>query len=175
MKKTFNINVAGFPFTIDDDAYTLLSDYLDTIEHAFAKQDDSRELVNDIESRIAELLLEQTSSGSAIVTAQDVEQVIRRVGQPEEMIEEDETISIDSEKMEYKETVTPPPLHSSIAETEEKIIPRPAECNARWSMCRIGILSQCRSNGGEAAHCASHCVISGNNGNSISYPVDSSA
>lgn len=109
MKKTFNINVAGFPFTIDDDAYTLLSDYLDTIEHAFAKQDDSRELVNDIESRIAELLLEQTSSGSAIVTAQDVEQVIRRVGQPEEMIEEDETISIDSEKMEYKETVTPPP------------------------------------------------------------------
>lgn len=109
MKKTFNINVAGFPFTIDDDAYTLLSDYLDTIEHAFAKQDDSRELVNDIESRIAELLLEQTSSGSAIVTAQDVEQVIRRVGQPEEMIEEDETISIDSEKVEYKETVTPPP------------------------------------------------------------------
>jgi len=121
MKKTFNINVAGFPFTIDDDAYTLLSDYLDTIEHAFAKQDDSRELVNDIESRIAELLLEQTSSGSAIVTAQDVEQVIRRVGQPEEMIEEDETITIDSEKAEYKETVTPPPYIPPLPKQKKKL------------------------------------------------------
>lgn len=121
MKKTFNINVAGFPFTIDDDAYTLLSEYLDTIEHAFAKQDDSRELVNDIESRIAELLLEQTSSGSAIVTAQDVEQVIRRVGQPEEMIEEDETITIDSEKAEYKETVTPPPYIPPLPKQKKKL------------------------------------------------------
>lgn len=115
MKKTFNINVAGFPFTIDDDAYTLLSDYLDTIEHAFRRQEDARELVNDIESRIAELLLERTSSGSTIITAEDVEEVIRRVGQPEEMIEEDETLTIDSDDevkektTSFKETVTPPP------------------------------------------------------------------
>ena len=61
MKKTFTINVAGFPFTIDDDAYTLLNDYLDTLEHAFARQDDTRELVSDIESREAELLLECTA------------------------------------------------------------------------------------------------------------------
>ena len=54
MKKTFTINVAGFPFTIDDDAYTLLNDYLDTLEHAFARQDDTRELVSDIESRVAD-------------------------------------------------------------------------------------------------------------------------
>lgn len=33
MKKTFNINVAGFPFIIDDDAYTLLDNYLQTIEN----------------------------------------------------------------------------------------------------------------------------------------------
>ncbi|MDE5713745.1 MAG: PspC domain-containing protein [Muribaculaceae bacterium] len=125
MKKTFNINVAGFPFTIDDDAYTLLSDYLDTIEHAFARQDDSRELIDDIESRIAELLLEQTSSGSAIVTAQDVEQVIRRVGQPEEMMEEDESLTIDSEKVEYKESVTPPPYIPPLPKQKKKLFRDP--------------------------------------------------
>lgn len=88
MKKTFNINVAGFPFTIDDDAYTLLNDYLDTIEHAFKNHEDSQELINDIESRIAELLLERTSNSSPIVTSALVEDVIRRIGKPEEMIEE---------------------------------------------------------------------------------------
>lgn len=115
MKKTFNINIAGFPFTIDDDAYTLLNDYLDTIEHAFKNVEDSQELVNDIESRIAELLLECTSSSSPIVTVTQVEDVIKRIGKPEEMIAEDETISIseNGEKTEtnsFFEEVTPPPF-----------------------------------------------------------------
>ncbi len=116
MKKTFNINIAGFPFIIDDD-YTLLNDYIDTIEHAFSNLEDYRELVADIESRIAELLLEQTSTGSPIVTVGDVEDVIRRVGKPEDMVEEDENINITSdsegttvnETIREEEMVTPPP------------------------------------------------------------------
>lgn len=90
MKKTFNINIAGFPFTIDDDAYTLLNGYLEAIEHAFKNVEDSQELVNDIESRIAELLLECTSSSSPIVTVAQVEEVIKRIGKPEEMMTENE-------------------------------------------------------------------------------------
>lgn len=127
MKKTFNINVAGFPFTIDDDAYTLLSDYLDTIEHAFSRIDDSDELVNDIENRVAELLIECTSSGSTIVTAKDVEEVIRRVGQPEEMVEEDETLNISLDKgtesveETIKETVTPPPYIPPLPPIKKKL------------------------------------------------------
>lgn len=115
MKKTFNINVAGFPFTIDDDAYTLLDDYLKTIEHAFAGNEETRELASDIESRVAELLMERTAEGSPIITADDVEVVIARVGQPEEILCEDETLSINQDSAhnfagkEIKETVTPPP------------------------------------------------------------------
>jgi len=82
MKKTFNINVAGFPFIIDDDAYTLLDNYLQTIENAFAGNDETRELANDIESRVAELLMERTSTNSPIVSVADVEEVISSVGQP---------------------------------------------------------------------------------------------
>ncbi len=112
MKRTYSINVAGFPFTIDDDAYTLLNDYLHTIEKAFAHAEDSTELISDIESRVAELLMECTSTGSPIVTVTDVENVITRVGRPEEMIEENVSISADGseESVSAQETVTPPPF-----------------------------------------------------------------
>lgn len=131
MKKTFTINVAGFPFTIDDDAYTLLNDYLDTIEHAFARQDDARELVDDIESRVAELLLELTSSGSSIVSAENVENVIQRIGQPEEMIEEDVSLSIDldgtaEESVKYsKDSATPPPYIPPAPAVKKKLFRDP--------------------------------------------------
>ena len=48
MKKTLNINLAGYPFTIDEDAYNLLKDYLDTIRYAFETNDDTAELAADI-------------------------------------------------------------------------------------------------------------------------------
>lgn len=131
MKKTFNINVAGFPFIIDDDAYTLLNDYLDTIEHAFSRLEDSTELINDIENRVAELLLEHTSAGSPIVTLANVQEVIKRIGQPEEMIEADENISIDiSEDGENvtastTESATPPPYNPPLPPVKKKLFRDP--------------------------------------------------
>lgn len=94
MKKTFNINIAGYPFVIDEDAYQLLREYLNTIENAFKSTPENSELVNDIEARIAELLLDMASNGNHIITLADVEQIIARIGQPEEMIENEEYISI---------------------------------------------------------------------------------
>lgn len=88
MKKTVNINVAGFPFTIDQDAYDMLDKYLVTLEQAFGNSGEATEIVSDIESRIAELLIELKEDGHEIITLADVKQVIQRVGQPEEMIEE---------------------------------------------------------------------------------------
>lgn len=129
MKKTFNINVAGFPFTIDEDAYALLRDYLDTIERAFRNHEDSQELITDIESRVAELLLERTGDQNTIITAEDVAAVIRRVGKPEEMITEEETITVtegpDSETIETEETVndgsTPPPFMAKVPPVRKKL------------------------------------------------------
>ncbi|MDE6444767.1 MAG: PspC family transcriptional regulator, partial [Muribaculaceae bacterium] len=107
MKKTFSINIAGFPFIIDEDAYTLLNDYLKTIEHAFSRQEDAREIVSDIEGRVAELLMEQVAEGSQIITINQVEEVITRIGKPEDMLEEDET-TIFSETSNFTGP-TPPP------------------------------------------------------------------
>ena len=128
MKKTFNINVAGFPFIIDDDAYTLLNNYLDTLEHAFAGNTDSREIINDIESRIAELLLDITGDRQKIVTAADVENVIARIGKPEEMIEEDVVVEgPDGETISETISTTPPPYNVPQEPVEKKLFRDPQD------------------------------------------------
>ncbi|MDE7496332.1 MAG: PspC domain-containing protein [Muribaculaceae bacterium] len=89
MKKTYNINLAGLVFTMDDDAYDLLNNYLDTLQHAFRKDPDAKELIADIEGRAAELLAEHLGENRQVVTLADVETVIAQIGRPEEMMEEE--------------------------------------------------------------------------------------
>lgn len=84
MKKTYNINLAGMPFVIDEDAYTMFSQYLDTIAHLYRDSEANRELELDIETRAAELFREIMGDSQCIITLQMTEMVINRIGQPEE-------------------------------------------------------------------------------------------
>ncbi len=63
MKKTYNINLNGQIFCIDDDACLKLQSYIDTLESHYLKEEDGREIMADIESRIAELLKEALGKG----------------------------------------------------------------------------------------------------------------
>lgn len=83
MNKTININLGGFPFTMDDDAYMLMERYLNAIKNHFAVSDSYQEIMSDIESRLGELLHDKVSS-KAIVTTADVEHIIKIMGRPEE-------------------------------------------------------------------------------------------
>ena len=55
MNKVININLGGYPFTIDDDAYDHLSAYLETIHNHFRDSEGYEEITTDIEARMAEL------------------------------------------------------------------------------------------------------------------------
>ena len=55
MNKTININLAGIFFHVDEDAYKVLKNYLDTIKMSFKNTEGSLEIIADIEARIAEL------------------------------------------------------------------------------------------------------------------------
>ncbi len=132
MNKTFNINVAGFQFVINDDAYNLLCNYIQAIEDTLGKTEDSRELINDIESRIAELLLERLSDTETIVTIQNVEDVIRRIGRPEEMIETESTVAVSDEgvesiSIEETKSATPPPFKAPLASVKKKLFRDPLD------------------------------------------------
>lgn len=116
MKKTLNINLAGYPFIIDEDAYNLLKDYLDTIRYAFTTKDDTAELAEDIEARVAEILIGNENGSVRIVSVSEISSVIERIGKPSDFIEIDETDSVqtDHEKLndEKMEQPTPPPYES---------------------------------------------------------------
>jgi len=83
MNKIFNINLGGYPFTIDDIAYHKLNKYLNTIERHFSTSEGCEEIISDIESRIAELFNESLN-GQPIVGLKDIDAAIATMGTPEE-------------------------------------------------------------------------------------------
>lgn len=85
MKKTLTVNLGGTVFHIDDDAYRLLDSYLMNLKQHFGKTEGADEIVDDIERRISELFTQKMAEGQQVITLADVEEVIARIGKPEEM------------------------------------------------------------------------------------------
>ncbi|WP_282036783.1 PspC domain-containing protein [Saccharicrinis aurantiacus] len=90
MKKTVNINLNGVVFYIDDDAYKTLRSYLDRLELHFKNQEEGKEVIKDIESRIAELFSEKINHESGVVTQVMVTEVMAIMGDPSEFDEDEE-------------------------------------------------------------------------------------
>jgi phage shock protein PspC (stress-responsive transcriptional regulator) len=85
MKKTITINISGIIFHIDEDAYDRLNRYMNRLKRHFAKMEGHDEIITDIESRIAELLQEKILENKQVITIEDIEDVIRMMGEPAEM------------------------------------------------------------------------------------------
>ena len=92
MNKTVNINLGNRAFTIDDDAYELLSQYIEAIKHVYRNQPDAEELAGDIETRAAELLEQRLAPGNTIITLDMTKSVIDQIGQPQEF---DDNMAMD--------------------------------------------------------------------------------
>lgn len=84
MNKVQHINLGGFPFTIDEDAYEHLSNYLETIHRHFRGSEGYEEITNDIEARMAELFQESLGERSSIITVKEVKDAIVIMGTPED-------------------------------------------------------------------------------------------
>lgn len=87
MKKTVTINISGIIFSIDEDAYRKLSNYLSTIKSYFNKSEGRDEIMDDIEARIAEMLQELMVENKQVVTINDVNHIISIMGEPEAFID----------------------------------------------------------------------------------------
>ena len=77
MKKVLNITIGGVVFTVEEDAYELLSNYLKEIGNHFKKDEDREEIVEDIEVSIAEKFM---AKKGAVVSSADVKRVIKKMG-----------------------------------------------------------------------------------------------
>ena len=85
MKKTINIHLCNRIFTIDEDACQLLESYITNMRTYFSKREDGMEIADDIELRVSELLEEFTAAGTTSITLPQVQEIIARIGNPEEM------------------------------------------------------------------------------------------
>ena len=86
MNKTININLGGFAFQIEEDAYTLLHSYLQKIESNLGAGEETKEILDDIEFRIAELFRSDVKTNGGVITLESVQDIIKLVGEPEDFI-----------------------------------------------------------------------------------------
>ena len=85
MKKTLTINLSGVVFNIDEDAYEILNEYLRKLEIQFSDED-GKEIMRDIEARLAELFSNILKSNNKnVVTITDINSVIEQLGTAEEI------------------------------------------------------------------------------------------
>src|SRR5512138_2728800 len=92
MKITVSVNLGGYSFNIDEDAYNELKRYLKNLELHFAGEESSSEILSDIETRMAELFRARITGYKQVITLTDVNDVIAILGTPED-ISDNETNS----------------------------------------------------------------------------------
>src|SRR3989338_7141033 len=104
MKKTISIHIKGLSFTIEEDAYELLQDYLERLSLTFGEQTGAEDILEDIEIRIAELFSGRLNEAKTVIELQDVKDVLAVLGDPEEFAgeEEDEDESTSEKKSTYQ-------------------------------------------------------------------------
>ena len=84
MKKIININLSGRVIPIEDSAYEKLQEYIESLRRYFANEEGRDEIINDIESRIAELMSEKVRKGADSITDADVNEIANSMGRPED-------------------------------------------------------------------------------------------
>lgn len=85
MKITVSINLGGYSFNIDEDAYTELKRYLKNLEFHFAGDESSSEILSDIETRMAEIFRTKLTGYKQVINIEDVNQVMKILGTPEDI------------------------------------------------------------------------------------------
>lgn len=81
MKKTLSINIAGVVFHIEEDAFAILDTYLKSIENYFENFEGSKEIIADIEGRIAEKFWAiREEEKTEAISLQHVNDLIARLG-----------------------------------------------------------------------------------------------
>jgi hypothetical protein len=89
MKKIININLSGRVIMIEDSAYEKLKAYIDSLRQYFSKEEGVDEIINDIESRIAELMNDKIRKGAAAIKDEHIEEIATHMGRPEDLAAEE--------------------------------------------------------------------------------------
>lgn len=115
MKEVIKVSLAGISFTISNDAYELLNSYLNELKAYYTKEKGNGEVVDDIEERVSELIIEK-SGRDGVVSVETVNEIIGILGRPSDIEGDDKTseISDNSENTPVKKRFYRDPRHRII-------------------------------------------------------------
>ena len=97
MNKTYNVNIGGYAFVMDQDAYHHLENYFKDIDRHFRGTEGHEDITDDIELRMAELLNDRKNK-RPIVNMDNVVSAIEILGTPKDFVAE------ENENHTYSET-----------------------------------------------------------------------
>jgi phage shock protein PspC (stress-responsive transcriptional regulator) len=114
MKITLSINLGGYSFNIDEDAYAELKRYLKNLEIHFAGEESSSEILSDIEARLAEIFRTRLTNYKQVITMEDVHHAISVLGTPEDIS--------DNESSSARNKFSSPGYHRMYRDPDHRII-----------------------------------------------------
>ena len=82
MKKTINVAIGGCSFTIDEDAYNTLNEYLERFKGALDSSSSSADVMDELEGRIADLMKAKLG-GREVVDMRIAQEVVAQLGYPQ--------------------------------------------------------------------------------------------
>lgn len=105
MKKTLSINIGSRVFNIDEDAYDLLSKYLESIKKYFKKIKINEDIFEDIENRISEKFTSTIAKRQSL-NIDDVNNIIKEMGTLDDFKEAYNDFEINEPKSGGQESST---------------------------------------------------------------------
>ncbi len=81
MKKTVNVAIGGYSFTINEDAYNAMDEYLERSEAAIQKTGGNTNVLDELELRIADMLRSELG-GRQVVDLAMVQKITGQLGYP---------------------------------------------------------------------------------------------
>lgn len=123
MKKIININLSGRVIPIEDAAYESLQLYIESLRRYFAGEEGRDEIINDIESRIAELMNDKVKQGAGAVTESDIEEIINAMGRVQDFqeVEADEAAAGATTGASSSTNTTNPQAQSETRKTRGRL------------------------------------------------------
>src|SRR5574344_1778254 len=83
MKKVLNVGIGGRTFVINEDAYQKLDAYIEKFRQKTQMGFQTKEVIDDLEMRIADLFTESLGNNRDVVSLTLVNQVISQLGMPD--------------------------------------------------------------------------------------------
>ncbi len=88
MKQVIKVSIGNIAFTLEEDAHKIMKDYLADLNNHYKDNPNGQEIVDGIEERAAELLLERGGREGGVISNPVVMEVISILGKPEDIDQE---------------------------------------------------------------------------------------